>query len=164
VTLRRAAGKPIGTLATIVGRNVRSFRDERGLSQPRLGDLIAEKLGRETALPKQVISNIERGKRSMSAEELVATALVLGVPVTELLTAHAHLDDDTILLDNGARDPWRPTLYELREAVMGDAEAAARMEVRRALLAQIIGVTRTTFEAGQIRPVKTKPPRRGKKR
>lgn len=119
-------------LATLVGSNVRTFRERSQLSQPALAKAIAGYLGRE--LPKQVVSKIELGRRSLSSEELVAVALALEVPVTKLLSGNPQLNDERKV---ELSDEWTMTIGELREAVMGDARAAAAMEVRQALIHEL---------------------------
>src|SRR6516164_5453747 len=55
----------------MLGRRVRAARDEAGISQDRL----SEELGFES---RQVLSNIEAGKRKLGVEELLKLMRVLG--------------------------------------------------------------------------------------
>jgi len=65
-----------------VGRCVRRLREERGWSQ----DELAGRLRLPTWTRVQV-SRVENGERGVSAEELLALAVVLSVPVVQLVPA-----------------------------------------------------------------------------
>jgi hypothetical protein len=128
----------VGSLDQVVGRNVRSFRDRLNESQAWLGsvDGVGHYLG--YTWPKQVVSRIEKGDRSLDARELVAVAFVLSVSVTELLTAHGQLDDrHEVQISSDPESPWAITVEELRTAVMGAEQADSVRDARRALFARI---------------------------
>jgi transcriptional regulator with XRE-family HTH domain len=130
----------VGTLDQVVGRNVRAFREQLAprRSQEWLGGANGVGLYLGYTLPKQVVSRIEKGERSLDAHELVAVALALGVSVTELLTAHGQLDDrHEVELSRDTAGPWTITVEELRECVMGHKQATTVGDARRALFARI---------------------------
>ncbi|MFE3851747.1 helix-turn-helix domain-containing protein [Streptomyces griseorubiginosus] len=62
---------------TVVARNVRLLREQRGLS-------LAE-LARQAGLAKQTLSNLEQGAGNPTVDTLFAIAAALGVPVTRLV-------------------------------------------------------------------------------
>jgi transcriptional regulator with XRE-family HTH domain len=62
----------------IVGRNVRRFRQERGLTQ--------EQLAFESRLDLTYVGGIERGRRNPSLLVIARLAAALGVPPADLLT------------------------------------------------------------------------------
>jgi transcriptional regulator with XRE-family HTH domain len=64
--------------ASMVGQNVRRFRQERQLS---LGDL-----ARTAGLAKQTLANLENGQGNPTIETLFAVSHALGVGITWLLT------------------------------------------------------------------------------
>jgi transcriptional regulator with XRE-family HTH domain len=132
--------KAVGTLDQIVGWNVRSLREHirPKKSQEWLGGADGVGLYLGYTLPKQVVSRIERGERSLDARELVALALVLRVSVTDLLTAHVQLDDrHEVQISTDPESPWLITVEELREAVLGRKQAGAVRDARRALFSLI---------------------------
>jgi transcriptional regulator with XRE-family HTH domain len=62
---------------TVVARNVRLLREQRGLS-------LAE-LARQAGLAKQTLSNLEQGTGNPTVDTLFSIAAALGVPVTRLV-------------------------------------------------------------------------------
>jgi transcriptional regulator with XRE-family HTH domain len=60
----------------LVGRNVRRFRLEKGLTQ--------EKLTEDSGVSQQYISELERGARNPTIDTLAKIALALGVTTTDL--------------------------------------------------------------------------------
>ena len=72
------------TLRAILAANIRSFRQEHGISQEELADLCE--------LHRTYIGSVERGERnvSLSTLEVLAGALHVGVP--DLLTKRAIVD------------------------------------------------------------------------
>ncbi|MER5435890.1 helix-turn-helix domain-containing protein [Streptomyces sp. NPDC002588] len=62
---------------TVVARNVRLLREQRGLS-------LAE-LARQARLAKQTLSNLEQGTGNPTVDTLFSIASALGVPVTRLV-------------------------------------------------------------------------------
>jgi transcriptional regulator with XRE-family HTH domain len=130
----------VGTLDQMVGRNVRSFRERLSpkRSQQWLGSAEGVGVFLGYTWPKQVVSRIENGERSLDARELVAVALLLDVSVIDLLTAHDQLDDrHEVELSAERGSPWAITVEELRATVMGQERARALGETRRALFARI---------------------------
>jgi transcriptional regulator with XRE-family HTH domain len=67
----------------LIGTRVRQVRKNRELSQEELGAKLAALLG--SAWPKQMVSSVERGRRSISVKELLAFAVALDVPAWQLL-------------------------------------------------------------------------------
>jgi transcriptional regulator with XRE-family HTH domain len=61
----------------ILGVNVRSIRQKRGISQERLAEI--------SGLHRTYISGIERGGRNVSLINIVELAHALQVPVTDLV-------------------------------------------------------------------------------
>lgn len=85
-----AAKTPQATQATsreaIVGANVRRLRETAGLSQAQL----ASRLTRTGyGLGDQAVGNIEKGKRRVNVDDLVAFGSALGVTPTSLLSPGA---------------------------------------------------------------------------
>jgi hypothetical protein len=126
----------VGTLDQVVGRNVRSARERLTpkRSQEWLGSEDGVGLFLDYIWPKQVVSRIEKGERSLDARELVALALVLEVSVIDLLTAHGQLDDRHEVRISSA---WDMSAAELRSAVMGRQQSDAVADARSALFARI---------------------------
>jgi transcriptional regulator with XRE-family HTH domain len=142
---RKAAS--IGTLNAIIGQNVRTIREEeREWSQTRLGKELGPYLDpdqNDHEVPKQVISKIEKGLRSLDANELVAMARVLGKPVTYLMTPHGdHSDNEELALPG-----WQLTIAEHLRAVVGEEEAtaiaSAVIDARTAAIAEMAAVVQS---------------------
>jgi transcriptional regulator with XRE-family HTH domain len=139
----------VGTLGEVVGRNVRTVREEVGFSQTELGGAIEDYLGRPW--PKQVVSQLEKGRRLLDTDELVAVARTLKIPVVQLLTAHRDEGTD----ENEVELPaWTLTIAELREAVMGATPKAAIMndvcrETVRRLTRAIEAEARAIIKGGE---------------
>jgi len=64
-------------LVRLLGRNVRRFRVERGLSQ--------EEVAHEAGMKRSYLSDLERGTRNPSVRALGRVADALGVPPEKLL-------------------------------------------------------------------------------
>jgi transcriptional regulator with XRE-family HTH domain len=77
-----------------VGRRVRAFRLNKGLSQEKLGD--------ELGITFQQVQKYEKGVNRIGAGRLQRIAEVLGVPVSEFFASSA-----------GAPAPQSGSLYEL---------------------------------------------------
>jgi transcriptional regulator with XRE-family HTH domain len=69
---------------TIDGATVTACREDLGLTQTELADLLNEELG-GTGVDKTVISKIENNKMPISAKRWLALAKVLGVHKNRLL-------------------------------------------------------------------------------
>ncbi|WP_342479700.1 helix-turn-helix transcriptional regulator [Paenibacillus sp. FSL F4-0097] len=63
-------------LLTIVGKRIRIFRKNRGLTQVQLGELVG--------IPQSYIGNIERGERNVSIETLERIVIALEISPEEL--------------------------------------------------------------------------------
>lgn len=61
----------------LVGRNVRRFREKRGLTQEQLADV--------SGFSQQYISSLEQGRRNPTVITLYELALALGVSHVELV-------------------------------------------------------------------------------
>jgi transcriptional regulator with XRE-family HTH domain len=85
-----------------IGRRVRELREARKMSQQQLGDELGRWL--EKPWPRQTVSMAELGKRAFAADELVALAVCLRVPVTRLV---APLLFDKLMLPGGEVEPPR---------------------------------------------------------
>jgi transcriptional regulator with XRE-family HTH domain len=132
-------------MAEIVGLRVREARDSRSLSQKKLGEALRPFLG--STWPKQTVSAVERGLRSLDASELAAFALALGYSVQWFLTPPDVGEDVSlkgqtvrpgILLralglsadESLSRDQalevaeWQDVLFELVAEAVGKAEQA----------------------------------------
>jgi Zn-dependent peptidase ImmA (M78 family)/DNA-binding XRE family transcriptional regulator len=111
----------------VVAVNVRTARERFELTQ----DEVAKALG----IARSAVSDIESGKRQVSASELVALSRVLGQPMDALVAeAQATAGDDLVLLRASAVGPatraqlerwtrWAETYRELEECV-DEARAA----------------------------------------
>lgn len=71
-------------LEEVIGANIAERRSNRGLSQTELGEALGQYL--EKAWSRQAVHTAEKGRRSFTAAELIALAMVLGVELPELLT------------------------------------------------------------------------------
>ncbi len=67
----------VGDLQRIVGRNLRSHRQARGLSQEAFAD--------ELGVHRTYMGGLERGERNLTLKSLERLAESLGVEVQELL-------------------------------------------------------------------------------
>jgi transcriptional regulator with XRE-family HTH domain len=72
------------TTTELVGRNVRRAREQRGLTQEAVGQSLKGSLGKPW--PKQAVSAAEKGRRTLTVEELLALSDVLGESVISLLS------------------------------------------------------------------------------
>jgi transcriptional regulator with XRE-family HTH domain len=61
-----------------LGKNLRTLRLNKGLSQEKLAEL--------TGLHRTYIGGVERGERNISLVNLVRIARILEIPVAELVT------------------------------------------------------------------------------
>lgn len=69
-----------------VGKNIRYFRNRKGISQ--------EVLGEKVGLSKSQISQIETGAKSTSVERLSKIADVLGINVSDLYDEEDKIKDE----------------------------------------------------------------------
>jgi hypothetical protein len=81
----------------------------------------------DRSVPKQVISKIERGDRTLDVDEIVVTAYVLEMSVVDLLAMPGDVDANAEVDLPG----FRLTVGELRATVTGREEAARREELTR---------------------------------
>lgn len=68
-----------GTMEKEIGRRVRLLRNESGVSQAQLGEVLG--------LDQTAVSKIESGKRAMTARELMLVAQFCGVTTSRLIDA-----------------------------------------------------------------------------
>jgi transcriptional regulator with XRE-family HTH domain len=101
---RRAQKEGTKSLSAVLARNARQERNLRRLSQ----DDVAERM---TALghawSRQTTSDVERGHRNVTIDELLGLALVLGAPIGALLDPGLHMPDFRAALRT-AVDPGDP--------------------------------------------------------
>ena len=67
----------VGDLQKTVGRNLRAYRLERGLSQEAFADVLG--------VHRTYMGGVERGERNLTLESLERMAEQIGVEVRELL-------------------------------------------------------------------------------
>jgi len=63
------------------GTYLRIYRENKGLTQLQLGEVLG-------GIPRQHISNMERGHRSISLKMARKLSLLLGVPIERFIEAH----------------------------------------------------------------------------
>lgn len=74
----RALRKPSSPLTAILADNIRTFREEKILSQEDFADLCG--------LHRTYVGSVERGERNVTLSTLEVFASVMGVSVPQLLT------------------------------------------------------------------------------
>lgn len=74
-------------LRELIGSAIRARREDTGLRQVDLADLVAD-LG--VPWTQAIVANVERGARAVQLGELLAVAIVLSCPVAELVTPRGH--------------------------------------------------------------------------
>jgi transcriptional regulator with XRE-family HTH domain len=120
------------TYREVVGGNVGRLRRQRDLTQEDLGDRVGSYLGGH-AWPKQIVSAIERGKRALDADELLATAFVLEAKVEQVLAPWwedmSMPDEAEVELPGGEH----VLAHEIRGAVAPGEGAAALAAMENAL-------------------------------
>ena len=67
----------VGDLQKVVGRNLRAYRLEKGLSQEAFADFVG--------VHRTYMGGLERGERNLTLQSLEKLAEALGVDVRELL-------------------------------------------------------------------------------
>ncbi|MFE7705905.1 helix-turn-helix domain-containing protein [Streptomyces sp. NPDC057486] len=93
----------MSTGITVVARNMRILREQRGLS-------LAE-LARQAGLAKQTLSKVELGTGNPTVETLFAVAAALGVPVTRLVAER----EQVMTVRRGGDAAWQDRSgYEVR--------------------------------------------------
>jgi len=95
----RVHSQGMATFAALIAANIRAWRSRRGLSQATVVARMRA-LGFD-AWHRQTISNVERGDRRVTAEELVGLALAMEVSIPALTTASDQ--DDFVELPNGMK-------------------------------------------------------------
>lgn len=78
----------------VIGHNVRTRRDEQGITAAHLGEKIGEVLGK--AWPRQTVYMMEAGERSMIAAEVVVLAHILDTSVADLFAPPAEAESVTV--------------------------------------------------------------------
>ena len=63
------------------GTYLRIYRENKGLTQLQLGEVLG-------GIPRQHISNMEHGRRSISLKMARKLSLLLGVPIEKFIEAH----------------------------------------------------------------------------
>jgi transcriptional regulator with XRE-family HTH domain len=76
-----SSSRAVPRLRRSLGERLRAFRQERSLSQDRLGSL--------AGLSGKFIGEVERGQKSISLDSLYHVATALGVPVRMLIDVPA---------------------------------------------------------------------------
>mgnify|MGYP000533378600 FL=1 len=97
-----------------IGKKIRAFREEKGLSQLKLAEALEE---RGIKMSRETLSKIENNSRSISAVELKAIADVLGVDIDEFF--HEEEPDSMVTFfrkDNYSQDVLED-IKELQEMV-----------------------------------------------
>jgi transcriptional regulator with XRE-family HTH domain len=104
----------------VIGKHIADARDQQGMSQQQLAEKIGEVLGRPWS--RQAVWAAEKGRRAFTAAELVAFAVVLGVPVAHLLSP--PLTNGDVQLQDGAaidKTELRAAIDSFRSAIEPDA-------------------------------------------
>lgn len=97
-----------------IGKKIRAFREEKGLSQLKLAEALEE---RGIKMSRETLSKIENNSRSISAVELKAIADVLDVDIDEFF--HEEEPDSMVTFfrkDNFSQDVLED-IKELQEMV-----------------------------------------------
>ncbi|GIW38815.1 MAG: hypothetical protein KatS3mg075_296 [Meiothermus sp.] len=81
----------MSTLRTLLAQNLRTLRYQRGLSQEDLADL--------AGLHRTYVSEVERGKRNLSLDNLERLANALQVEAAELVSPNSFSTTDTAILE-----------------------------------------------------------------
>lgn len=92
------------TVLQHVGTNIRSLRDERGLSQQELAD--------QAGVSRRTIAALETGQVNISLAKLDAIAIVLGVDFRTIVSAPEHKEQAlvNVLAWQGEREESKATL------------------------------------------------------
>jgi transcriptional regulator with XRE-family HTH domain len=101
-TPKRSGGTPQpGTrfLADVLAANLRAYRLLRGLEQQDIAERMT-KLGHRWV--RQTVSEVERGRRNVTVDELLALAMTLPVPVWVLLDPLGPEGTNETPIDSGA--------------------------------------------------------------
>ena len=77
----KALRKPSPPLTAILAANIRTFREEKVLSQEDFADICG--------LHRTYVGSVERGERNVTLSTLEVFASVMGVSVSQLLTGKA---------------------------------------------------------------------------
>ena len=67
----------VGDLQKVVGRNLRTYRKKKGLSQEDFADFVG--------VHRTYMGGLERGERNLTLRSVERLAEAIGVPVRELL-------------------------------------------------------------------------------
>ncbi len=106
----------------LLAQNIKSFREEKGMSREQLAKLVSEKTGR--VVTTDVIGTYERGNRGVSVETLAALADIFGVKTDVLLGRSTTLSNDV-------DDESDKQLEELTIAMMFRTKKLSPDEIRR---------------------------------
>jgi transcriptional regulator with XRE-family HTH domain len=118
-----------------IGRNIEAMRVSAGLSQAELGRELGRYLGGEWS--RQAVSAAEKGRRSFTAQELVALAFQLRTTVPQLMqpTEHVQMGGGTFRVE------------AVTAALVPDSDEAA---LRLAVLRTLTSIERSTNKAEDI--------------
>jgi hypothetical protein len=83
-------GGSVQTPAQVIGENVKALRKPR-MTAEEFGNRIGEILGKPW--PRQMVYLLEQGGRSCTAEDVIAMALVLDVPIADLFIPSMSVDE-----------------------------------------------------------------------
>ncbi len=119
-TPRRAGREPLeGSrfLSDVLADNVRAYRLLRRFKQDEVADGMQGL--RHTTWSRQTVSDIERGLRNLSTDELAGLSLLLQVPLFKLLDPEPLEGGQSSALDVGAQAPIPPD--QVRDWIYGRA-------------------------------------------
>jgi transcriptional regulator with XRE-family HTH domain len=97
-----------------IGKKIRAFREEKGLSQLKLAEALEE---RGIKMSRETLSKIENNSRSISAVELKAIADVLGVDIDEFFHEEEHDSMVTFFRKDNYSQDVLEDIKELQEMV-----------------------------------------------
>lgn len=81
-----------------IGNRIKIFREQKGLSQSQLADLLKNKA---ISISRETISKIETGDRAISVIEIKALAEVLQINIEELIKEEEESDLTTLFRAEG---------------------------------------------------------------
>lgn len=119
------------TIEEVIGTRIQQRREQLGLSQAKLGEMLTDTLGKPWS--RQAVSLAEKGGRAFVAAELVALAEALDISIAQLfvpstgfggrvLLPSGHLMPVTVLMQLAGAAVSSPEAQSLR-----NEEAAARI-------------------------------------
>lgn len=115
------------TMASAIGHNIRTHREQRGMSLATLGERVARLTGNQSWNNRGLGSAAERGDRDFKVTELVAIAHALGVRSWTLLLVDPLVADE---VDLGGGTVTVDELQPLGDIPNPDSAANQLAEVR----------------------------------